>query len=245
MKKSLLLLILGLTSCVIGEPLSYECVLIDHTELVKYGVNNGDYLCFSKAVVDKAHLMNYSRDDFIKFANYVVTNHKLYHKQNQDGVFGDYYADEQGNKIPGDRTIHTFGTKQFDEYTQYKNLQEVNKLEKDNIEKAKKLENKYKLKFCSSNNETNCLIQIPYGRYSFLQHINQGTLITTSKYALNGCFVGPNLIGADVYLIVGGTDTHLTENSFVDAGEFKVLGTYNYKSIRGVEKRAMKIQRLR
>jgi hypothetical protein len=133
MKKYLLLLTLCLASCVTGEPLSYKCALIDYPDLIRYNIYEGDYLCFSDEVVSKARSLNYSENEFIQFANYVITNNKLYTNHNQDGIFGNYYADKNGNKIPSTATLHIIGTKHFDEYTKYKTLRNIKKSQNNKV----------------------------------------------------------------------------------------------------------------
>lgn len=245
--KKILLFSLLLASCINDQPLSAVCEEVNFSGLEKYKVYEGDYWCFPRYIVKEFKKNNYSVKDENAFIVYALKNGGYHQTKNEGHLYGDsYYADSQGNRIPNGKTIHVFDTNKFIDYSNHKYSENLKKRMKDEEDtEVKRLETKYNLKFCGSRNDVNCLIRIPFGRYSFLQHIPEGTLITTSRYALNGTFVGPNyLIGSDVYLIVGGTESSLRERSFVREGEFKVLGTFSYKSILGVDKQAVKIQRL-
>lgn len=245
MKKSFLLTVFILTSCVNNQPLSFRCGQLDDTSMTDYNIYLGDYLCVSETVINRGRSLNYSEDDFSDFYGYSIKNKKTYKTRNQDSLFGGtYYADKYGNKIPTDATIHVFGTNAFDDYVQHKKTQKLKQqMQNEENKEIARLEKKYNLKFCSSHNDVNCLIRIPLGRYVFMQHIDEGTLIVPSSSY--GAIVGPNYYqGASIYLIVGNTDSYLQDGNFVEEGEFKVLGVYSYKTIRGVEKRAVKIRRL-
>lgn len=258
-KLMFLLPVFILVSCMSSYPLTDKCELVDYSGLEQYNVNKGDYFCFSQAILNNAKSKHYSTDDFNDFVNYALENRKNRITHNKSGIFPligtheeinrryIYYADEQGNRIPDETTIHIFDTETFREFAEKKYTKDLkNSLQKEENDEVNRLETKYNLKFCRSYNEINCLIRIPLGRYTFLQHIDKGTLITTSRYAIDGAIVGPNYYrGADIYLVVGNTEKYLREGSFVSEGEFKVLGEYYYKSIRGVEKKAIKIQRLK
>lgn len=241
--KRILFFSLLLTSCINDQPIPAVCEEVNFSGLEKYEVYEGDYWCFPENIVKEFKNEHYSVKDENAFIVYALKNGG-YRTTNNEGYL--YYADKQGNRIPNSKTIHVFDTNKFIEFSNRKSSEDLKKRLKDEEDaEVKRLETKYNLKFCTSRSDVNCLIRIPFGRYSFLQHIPEGTLITTSQYALNGTFVGPNyLIGSDLYLIVGGTESSLREHSFVREGEFKVLGTFPYKSILGVDKQAVKIQRL-
>ena len=229
---------------------NYTCFGINEpsAKMVRNGVRSGDSLCVRNHDIDGLYKKGFSPDKRTDFFNYILENHK-FNSGNNSTFWPEYFMNSDGNAISSDVTIHYTISDQFDSYERMLDEQERKKraAEEDaKIEQEfKETEAKYGAKFCTGSRTSNCLIDLPFGRYKFMQHVDKGTLIGFVSWGGSPSWLSPQgYWGKTIYLIDGDSDKGLTYNQYVPSGVFKVVGQYSYTSMAGINETVVKIKRL-